>query len=431
MKYRTIDTQMIKPDTPSKHVSIIGAGIIGMSAAVYLQREGFTVTIIDKVPPGEGASFGNAGGVVVSSVVPAVHPHMLLKIPGWLLDPRGPVTVRLRHLPKALPWLLALGRNALPDRVQKIAAARAQLCLRALEDHKSVLKHCGALDLLALDDGLNIYGTRKEYESNAHWRAMREQYGYKGRELSGDEAREIEPDLTNEIYRAEFWDGWHRIRNPHTMVVRLAEQVVRDGGTIIQDEVMGIDHDGEKATALHLKTVGAHKLENLCICAGAWSHELARMLGSKVLLEAERGYHLIMQNSGVTLGRAITHAAQPGAVTPHEGGIKLAGTDEIAGNDAPPDWRRADQLHVYGKRLFPRLRALDGTESKWMGRRPGTPDSLPVISPSPKLVNVWYGFGHGHLGLSWGPTTGRLLAELISGHGHNSDLAAFKIDRPM
>ncbi|MGB7205432.1 MAG: FAD-binding oxidoreductase [Anderseniella sp.] len=422
---------MTKPEINKKHVTIIGAGIIGMSSAIFLQRAGFAVTIIDKVPPGEGASFGNAGGVVVSSIMPTVHPRMLLKIPGWLLDPKGPITVRLRHLPKALPWLMALGRNAMPDRVRKISAARAQLGLRALEDHKSVLAHAGASNLLALDDGLNIYGTEKDYRDNAHWRAIREEYGYKGEELSGNEAREIEPDLTQEIYKAEFWDGWHRITNPHTMVVRLAEQVMRDGGRILFDEVVRIDHDGKRATTVHLKTAGQQTIENLCICAGAWSHELAAMLGSRVLLEAERGYHILMQNPGIKLSRAITHAAQPGAVTPHEGGIKLAGSDEIAGNDAAPDWRRAYQLHVYGKRLFPGLRDLDGTESKWMGRRPGTPDSLPVISPSPKLANVWYGFGHGHLGLSWGPTTGRLLAEMIATQPQNSDLSAFKIDRSM
>jgi D-amino-acid dehydrogenase len=207
--------------------------------------------------------------------------------------------------------------------------------------------------------------------------------------------------------------------------------VVRNGGEIVQDEVTRIEHDGSRATKLHLRQNGEEEIENLCICAGAWSHELARMLGSKVLLEAERGYHLIMQNTGIRLGRAVTHAAQPGAVTPHYDGIKIAGSDEIAGNDAPPDWRRAEQMHVYGKRLFPGLRDMDGTESKWMGRRPGTPDSLPVISASPKLANVWYGFGHGHMGLSWGPTTGRLLADMMGATPPNMDLSPFRIDRAM
>ena len=412
-------------------VTIIGAGIVGMSAALFAQDRGYTVRVIDKVPPGMGASFGNAGGIVIASVMPTFHPGILMKIPGWLLDPKGPITVRWSHLPKALPWLIALGRNAMPDRVKKITEARAALGMRALEDHRNVLKQAAAMDLLAMDDGLMIYGTRAQYDEGATWRRVRAEYGYKGAELTADEAREVEPDLTRDIYRAVFWDGWHRIRDPFAMVQKLAQQVVRKGGEIVQDEVTRIEHDGNRATRIYLKQHGVEEVQNLCICAGAWSHELAAMLGSKVLLEAERGYHLIMQNTGIRLGRAVTHAAQPGAVTPHHDGIKIAGSDEIAGNDAQPDWRRAEQMHVYGKRLFPGLRDMDGTESKWMGRRPGTPDSLPVISASPKLANVWYGFGHGHMGLSWGPTTGRLLAEMMAGRKPNMDMSPFRMDRPM
>ena len=412
-------------------VTIIGAGIVGMSAALFAQARGYRVRVIDKVPPGEGASFGNAGGIVIASVMPTVHPGIMMKLPGWLLDPKGPITVRWSYLPKALPWLIALGRNAMPDRVKKITEARAALGMRALEDHRDVLKQADAADLLAMDDGLMVYGTKAQYDGGATWRRVKAEYGYKGAELTADEAREVEPDLTPDIYRAVFWDGWHRIRDPFAMVQKLGEQVVRNGGEIVQDEVARIEHDGARATRIHLKQHGVEDVQNLFICAGAWSHELAAMLGSKVLLEAERGYHLIMQNTGIKLGRAVTHAAQPGAVTPHHDGIKIAGSDEIAGNEAPPDWRRAEQMHVYGKRLFPALRELDGTESKWMGRRPGTPDSLPVISASPKLANVWYGFGHGHMGLSWGPTTGRLLADMMAGRKPNMDMSPFRVDRPM
>ena len=136
-----------------RHIAVIGAGIVGMSTAAYLQRHGLKVTVIDRVAPGMGCSFGNAGGVVVSAVMPTVYPGIFTKIPGWLIDPEGPLTIRWRYLPKVLPWMLALGRAAMPDRVAAITEARALLCGLALDDHKSLLKEAGAEDLLVLRDG--------------------------------------------------------------------------------------------------------------------------------------------------------------------------------------------------------------------------------------------------------------------------------------
>ena len=165
------------------------------------------------------------------------------------------------------------------------------------------------------------------------------------------------------------------------------------------------------------------------ICAGAYSHLLARQLGDKVLLEAERGYHMMLPNSGVSLSRSITYARTPGAATPMEMGLRLAGTDEFAGLDAAPNYARADRLWTLFKKVLPGLREPDAETTRWMGRRPGTPDSLPVIGRSPKASNVWYGFGHGHMGLTWGPTTGRLLSEMMAGKPGNFDVSPFRVER--
>jgi D-amino-acid dehydrogenase len=153
------------------------------------------------------------------------------------------------------------------------------------------------------------------------------------------------------------------------------------------------------------------------------------MLGEKFLLEAERGYHMVLPNSGVSLSRSITYARTPGAATPMEMGLRLAGTDEFAGLDAAPNYKRSDALWTNFKRILPGLREPDAATTRWMGRRPGTPDSLPVIGPSKTTANVWYGFGHGHMGLTWGPTTGRLIAEQMTGVKSNIDLAPFRADR--
>jgi D-amino-acid dehydrogenase len=170
-------------------------------------------------------------------------------------------------------------------------------------------------------------------------------------------------------------------------------------------------------------------VDRLVIAAGAYSMQLAGRLGAKVLLEAERGYHLTIPNPGITLNRAITIGGRPFAIAPIDVGLRVAGTDEFAGLDAPPDYRRADALWHHTRVAFPGLRPLDATVERWMGRRPGTPDGLPVIDKAPDVTNAWFAFGHSHMGLTWGPTTGRLISELVAGKPINMDMAPFTARR--
>ena len=411
------------------HVTIIGAGIIGVSTAAFLQRSGFRVTVIDRLTPGAGCSFGNAGGVAFAEIVPTLHPRILLKIPGWLMDPLGPLTIRWRHLPSALPWFLAAGRNAMPERVKAITAARADLALRVVSDFETLLSSAGAQDLLNYQDTLRLYDTQQQFAAEAPERAAKLAYGYDARRLSAGEVRELEPAVSPAIHCGAFHGGWYFVTNPERVVTSIAAEVQRNGGEFIAGEVTHIAREGNRAAELHRKGEEPLKLDRLVIAAGAYSHLLARQLGDKVLLEAERGYHMVIPQSGVTLSRSLTYARTPGAATPMEMGLRLAGTDEFAGLDAAPNWQRADNLWRLFRRVLPGLREIDGTETRWMGRRPGTPDSLPVIGASPNCANVWYGFGHGHMGLTWGPSTGRLLAELMSGVKSNIDLAPFRANR--
>jgi D-amino-acid dehydrogenase len=411
------------------HATIIGAGIVGVSAAAYLQRSGFKVTIIDRVPPGEGCSFGNAGGIAFAEIVPTVHSRMLLKIPGWLMDPLGPLTIRWSHFPKALPWFLALSRNAMPDRVKAITEARASLAMRVVGDLETLLKSAGALDLLKYQDTLRLYDNEAQFQSEAPERETKKAYGYEMKRLSAGEVRELEPAIGSGIHCGVFHGGWYFVTNPERVVKSIAGEVVKNGGTIIADDVLAIERNGNAVSALHLKGQGRTAVDKLVICAGAYSHLLAQQLGEKIPLEAERGYHMVLPNSGVSLSRSLTYARTPGAATPMEMGLRLAGTDEFAGLDAEPNYARADALWTNFKNVLPGLREPDAAATRWMGRRPGTPDSLPVIGPSKTASNVWYGFGHGHMGLTWGPTTGRLISELMTGTRSNIDLSPFRADR--
>jgi D-amino-acid dehydrogenase len=411
------------------HATIIGAGIVGISAAAFLQRQGFAVTVIDRVAPGEGCSFGNAGGLAFAEVVPTVHPRILLKVPGWLMDPLGPLTIRWSYLPTLLPWLIAVGRNAMPDRVSAIIEARALLGLRVVADFETLLKAAGCHDLMVYQDTLRVFDTERQFAAEASDRAIKETHGYPVKRLSGDEVREIEPAISPHIACGHFHGGWYFIRNPGRLVKTLAEQVVRDGGTIIADDVVKIVVENGKAIQLALGSGHRHDLDRLVICAGAYSARLATQLGDRVLLEAERGYHMMLPNPGISLSRSITYARTPAAATPMEMGLRLAGTDELAGLDAPPNYDRADALWANFKHALPGLNPPDAETTRWMGRRPGTPDSLPVIGPSLKVSNAWYGLGHSHMGLAWGPTTGRFLSELMAGFKPNADLSPFRVNR--
>jgi D-amino-acid dehydrogenase len=418
---------MTSASTP--HATIIGAGIVGTSTAAFLQRAGYQVTIVDRVPPGEGCSFGNAGGIAFSEVVPTIHGRIIAKIPGWLVDPLGPLTIRLSYLPKALPWFLAAARHATPGRVKAITEARAQLSLRAVSDLETLLDDAGTRDLLVKQDSLRVYDDEAQYRAEAGERAAKALHGYEMRRISGDEAREVEPALSRSVTSAAFHGGWYFVLNPERVVKSIAREVARNGGEILTDDVKALEKQNGRVVSLRLASGRVQPVDRLVICAGAYSHLLARELGDRVLLEAERGYHMVLPKPGVSLSRSITYARTPGAATPMEMGLRLAGTDEFAGLDAEPNWKRADKLwHVF-KRVLPDLAAPDETATRWMGRRPGTPDSLPVIGRASRHDNVWYGFGHGHMGLTWGPTTGRLISEQMSGSKSNTDMKAFAVER--
>lgn len=408
------------------HATIIGAGIVGTSTAAFLRREGFAVTVIDRVPPGEGCSFGNAGGLAFAEIMPTIHPGIFKKLPGWLMDPLGPLTIRWSYLPRALPWFMAAARNSLPTRFQEITKARAFLGMRVVSDFEDLLKAAGRHDLMVYRETLRVFESQGQFDSEARERAIKKTHGFPVEIFSGDEAREMEPDLSPALTHAATHGGWYFVKDPEAVVKAIAG---KSGATFIQDEVKEIKVENKKATSLTLAGGKTLPLDRLVICAGAYSHLLARQLGDNVLLEAERGYHIVLPDPGVKLSRSITYARTPGAATPMTMGLRLAGTDEFAGLDAAPNYKRADALFHVFKRALPGLRPPDEKATRWMGRRPGTPDSLPVIGPSKHARNVFYGFGHGHMGLTWGPSTGRMLAELMAGKPANADLTPFRVDR--
>jgi D-amino-acid dehydrogenase len=410
-----------------RSVTVIGAGIVGIACASYLQRSGFKVTVIDTLPPGEGCSFGNAGIISPLSCVPVAKPGMLWKVPGYLTDPTGPLALRLAYFPTALPWLLRFLHAGRLSRVREISQAMAALHASCLDDYWPLIKDAGAPDLIKQTGTVAVSrhdgGTTSDTLSNA----LRAEAGIKSEPLGADELRQLVPGLAPDFKSGLFFPGAAQSINSFRLVQVLAETLVRNGGTIRRGTVTGFDLAMEGPRVLRTDG-GDIQVERLVIAAGAYSNRLAAQLGTTVPLEAERGYHAMLPNPGITMPRLpVLNYDHSFYATPMENGLRFAGTAEFAGIDAPPDYRRAKILLEHGKAMFPGLDATGATE--WMGRRPSLPDNLPVIDRSPRFPAVYYAFGHSHFGLMGAAVTGKLIAELMSDKPPSIDLAPYRITR--
>lgn len=409
-----------------RHVTIIGAGVVGMCSAGYLQRAGRKVTVIDSVAPGEGCSFGNAGGLSSGACVPLALPGVLKQVPKWLFDRQGPLALRPGYLPQALPWLWKFIQASAPAQVERSADGLHALMKPLFENYEPLLAEANARDLFRRNGQLYVYSTQEAFEGDAFGRELRRKRGIPFDLLDGEELRQMEPDLKPIFKRAMFMPEHGNCMNPFRLVGALADAFRRNGGEIIQDRV--VDVVVGDTGVQELKTnAGSHKVDDLVITAGAWSHRLARKFGHKVPLETQRGYHVTLPNAGASPQRGVMWAEKKFLTTPMEMGVRVAGTVEFAGLEAEPDYRRADMLVKQASEMWSGLDGSDG--SKWMGHRPCLPDSLPVIDRSPNVKNVFFAFGHGHVGLSCASTTGRLLSELVTGADPCIDPGLYRIDR--
>ena len=400
---------------------VIGAGIVGLSVAYHLVLDGAPVEIIDRDPAGDKASFGNAGGIAVTEVVPASVPGLAWKVPGWLLNPLGPLAVRPGHALRLLPWLWRFAQAGRPAEMERIAAALAALNARIYDDLEPMLARTGLAGELSRPGALTVYESRAAYERDAGEWALKRRHGIEATFFERSEVLAMEPALGPRAVCGVFTPQWGHVSDPKRLVDRLRHWLLQQGVTITAGEVIGIE-DGR--VQLRNGTVSA---SNLVVAAGAWSGRLARQLGDRVLIESERGYNTTIPAPGVTLNREIIFAERKFVATPLACGLRIGGAAEFGGLAAPANYKRSRMLAKLAGLYLPDLMTEGGTE--WAGHRPTTPDSLPVIGPSRRDPSVIYAFGHGHLGLTQAATTGRLVAHLIAGRPPPIDLAPYGIGR--
>ena len=409
-----------------KSVTVVGAGMVGTCCALYLQDEGFEVTLIDKAAPGDGASFGNLGCFGIASCVPPGMPGIWKKVPAMLLDQEAPLKLRWSHALKAAPWFVRYIANTTRNKVEAIAAARQSLLNRVHETLDPLVKDAGAGNLLCPGGLLFTFESEAAFEGASYALDIRRRHGVPMEFLSGDEAREVEPGLTKNVVRAMHVPTLTFTLDPGGLVKSLAGLFERRGGKLSRQAVTGFDigPDGVRA----VRTDGDEEaVENVVIAAGIWSRPLARALGTAVPLEAERGYHTMFHDTGISMNGGVLSADRYVSVTPMKDGIRVGGYAEFAPPDAPADMRRAKMVAKIGQSLMPGLESDHRTE--WMGSRPSHPDSKPAIGRSPRHKNAYFAFGHDHLGLTFGSITGKLIAELMAGKPPSTDLEPFRPDR--
>ena len=410
----------------ARHATVIGGGIVGICCALYLQREGFAVRVVEKAEPGRGATFGNAGSFGTASCVPFSLPGVLKRVPKMLFDSQSPLKMRWTHLPAALPWFVRFLEAARPERVEEIAAARNALLVHTHSAYAPLIEDAGAGEWVRPDGLLLTFESEAAFAGAAYALDLRRRNGVHMDILDGNEARQMEPALSPKVVRAVSLPDVSRAYDPWRLCDALARDFVRRGGEIVRAEARGFALGPDGPTRLITDT-GALDVETVVLAAGVWSRPLAAQLGSKVPLEADRGYHVMFPGQEFGLRRAVISQDRGVALADMHDGIRASGVSEIAAPDAPADMRIADRLQRHAMALLPGLRGE--AVSRWMGHRPSHPDSKPVIGRSPRHRNVLFAFGHDHLGLTMAGITGKLIAELATGRPTTVDLEAYRPDR--
>ena len=412
--------------TGKRHCIVIGAGTVGSCCAWQLQRDGFQVTLVDREQPGQATSFGNAACLSPSQIVPYSYPGVWKKLPGWLADELGPMTVRWRHLPWVAPWLWRFWRAGTAMGVERGAAAQAALMHRVRDDFDALLQRAGLSHYLVSKGLIVVYDRREHFESEQWSYDIEERYGFNWEHLGPAELNIMAPALDIGEGMAIYLPSWQHTLDPARMTAGIAEHAVAQGAEWVNEEVSSVSANGQ---GVQVQLSGGRTLEadHLVVAAGPWSNQLAAQLDRRVPLGPKRGYHSMLGAPGIELDYPVLSGSRLFVMTPLQDGLRVAGTAEFARLDAEPNYDRAKVLVKHAQHYFPGLQTDEVSE--WMGQRPMMADSVPVISSSPRHPNVTYAFGHGHYGLTQGPTTGVLVSALARGAEAPIDMNPYRFDR--
>lgn len=411
---------------PKPEVIVVGAGVVGLSAALALQMRGLSVTVIDREGPAAGASAGNAGALAFSDILPLASPGMLWKAPKWLLDPLGPLTVPPAYALKIAPWMLRFSRACSPAQVRRSTVAQTALMDLARVELEPFLSATGTAAMLRKEGNLQVYESEAEFRAALPGWQVRMDHGIEVVHMDRAQMDALQPGLSPRFVRGTFTPGWQSVTDPKDFTLALADRFRANGGTLARGEVVALTPAGDGMT---VTLAGGESMAagQVVLAAGAHSHLLARGLGDRIPLETERGYNTTLPADAFDLRTQVTFGGHGFVVTRLTSGIRVGGAVELGGLKLPPNFRRAEAMLKKAQGFLPGLKATGGRQ--WMGFRPSLPDTLPAIGHARASRRVTYAFGHGHLGLTQATATARLVADLVTGAAPPIDLTPFSPQR--
>ncbi|MBN3787324.1 FAD-dependent oxidoreductase [Burkholderia sp. Ac-20353] len=406
---------------------VIGGGIVGVCCALYLQREGYAVTLIDPAAPGDSTAKWSCGQIAVSDIVPLSKPGILMKVPGWLMDQQGPLALRPSALPGILPWFLRFAACARHSKLEAIARAMATLTHDVYADYAPLLDACADKALIGERPIIEVFDDPAGIAHEQPHLDLCTTLGFRSQRLNAAEIGDLEPALAGKFQHGVLFPGRRAVSDTEGFIAALTESFIEQGGRRVRMEATRIDESSGHATGVTLANGKRIAASHVVVAAGTGSRRFFDALGVHVPLEGVAGYQALLPNPGVAFRHSVVYADGGFCFSPFTRGLQIGGTIEFAARDAKPNFKRAEIILEKAKRVLPELRT-DGFEYG-VGYRPFLPDTKPIVDRSRRLPNVLMAFGHGQLGLTLGATTGRLIGDLAAGRQTKQDLAPFSAYR--
>ena len=402
-------------------VAVVGAGIVGTSCALWLQKKGFSVILIDPEKPGSGTSSGNACTIADYGCVPVNSPEIFKRMPSLMFSKDSPLSLDLKYAFTHLPWMIRFLANCRPAKVARIIRVLGKLLEKTYDGLNPLIEMSGSQKLLSQQGCMYVYRTEREFENARASNQARKDQGIEFIELDAGEIRELEPAIKLPFVKGLLFDKASHVLNPQSLVTSYFDCFLSNQGTYIKQSVISIDH---KKDSLNVILANGEILDadRVVIAAGAFSAQIKGTGANRLPLDTERGYHLQYAGRQSLLNRPVSWNAAGFYATPMDQGLRFAGTVEIAGYGQTMNPRNLDYLRRKSQEMFDLPEQAD---QEWLGFRPTLPDSLPAIGYSPHSEYILFAFGHHHLGLTLAGITGKLIAELLNRDELSRNIDAF------